>query len=486
MSYETIIGLEIHGELNTKSKIFCSCSTEFGAKPNENTCPICLGIPGTLPVLNEEAVNLAVKAGTIFNCEINKLSKMDRKNYFYPDLPKAYQTSQYDIPVCRGGYVDIEMDGVSRKIRLNRIHIEEDAGKLVHLEAEETSLIDYNRVGIPLIEIVTEPDMGSVEEAVAFLKTLKSMLEYGGISDCRMEQGSLRCDANISLRKAGQDTLNTRVELKNLNSFKELQKALEKEENRQRELYALGEEYKIKQETRRWDSAKGKTIPMRSKEDAHDYRYFPEPDLVPIIINDTQIQEIKKALPEMPAEKKRRFLELYGLSSKETDIIIGDKALSQYYEALIAYGTNPKTGANWILGNMLKHLNEKGLETDQIPVRPEELYKLTEMIAEGSISITAGQEVFREMFETGKSAKEAVKQKGLSQISDRSELERIIEKVFEDNPQSLLDYAAGKTQAAGFLMGQIMKASKGKANPQVAKALLEERLQISIVSRSKE
>jgi aspartyl-tRNA(Asn)/glutamyl-tRNA(Gln) amidotransferase subunit B len=486
MSYETIIGLEIHAELNTKSKIFCSCSTEFGAKPNENTCPICLGIPGTLPVLNEEAVNLAVKAGTIFNCEINKLSKMDRKNYFYPDLPKAYQTSQYDIPVCRGGYVDIEMDGVSRKIRLNRIHIEEDAGKLVHLEAEETSLIDYNRVGIPLIEIVTEPDMGSVEEAVAFLKTLKSMLEYGGISDCRMEQGSLRCDANISLRKAGQDTLNTRVELKNLNSFKELQKALEKEENRQRELYALGEEYKIKQETRRWDSSKGKTIPMRSKEDAHDYRYFPEPDLVPIIINDTQIQEIKKALPEMPAEKKRRFLELYGLSSKETDIIIGDKALSQYYEALIAYGTNPKTGANWILGNMLKHLNEKGLETDQIPVRPEELYKLTEMIAEGSISITAGQEVFREMFETGKSAKEAVKQKGLSQISDRSELERIIEKVFEDNPQSLLDYAAGKTQAAGFLMGQIMKASKGKANPQVAKALLEERLQISIVSRSKE
>lgn len=476
MSFETIIGLEIHAELNTKSKIFCSCSTEFGAKPNENTCPICLGIPGTLPVLNEEVVNLAIKAGTILNCEINKLNKMDRKNYFYPDLPKAYQTSQYDIPICKGGYVDIETDGVKRRVRLNRIHMEEDAGKLVHLEDEGTSLIDYNRVGVPLIEIVTEPDMRSVEEAITFLRALKAMLEYGEISDCRMEQGSLRCDANISLRRIGQDTLNTRVELKNLNSFKELQKALEKEEKRQRELYTFGEEDKIKQETRRWDSAKGKTIPMRSKEDAHDYRYFPEPDLVPIIINDTQIQEIKEALPEMPREKKKRFEELYGLSEKEIDIIIGDKALSQYYEALITYGTNPKTGANWILGNMLKLLNEKELETDQIPIHPEALYKLTGIIAEGKISITAGQEVFREMFETGKSAEETVTEKGLVQISDTADLERIIKSVLDSNPQSVLDYAAGKTQAAGFLMGQIMKASKGKANPQVAKTLLDEQL----------
>ena len=478
MSFETIIGLEIHVELDTKSKIFCSCSTEFGAKPNENTCPICLGLPGTLPVLNEEVVNLAMKAGTILSCEINKLNKMDRKNYFYPDLPKAYQTSQYDIPICKGGYVDIEADGVKRRVRLNRIHMEEDAGKLVHLEDEAISLIDYNRVGVPLIEIVTEPDMRSVEEAIVFLRTLKSMLEYGEISDCRMEQGSLRCDANISLRRIGQDTLNSRVELKNLNSFKELQKALEKEEKRQRELYTFGEEYKIKQETRRWDSAKGKTIPMRSKEDAHDYRYFPEPDLVPIIINDIQIQEIKEALPEMPIEKKKRFEELYGLKAKEIDIIIGDKALSQYYEALVAYGTNPKTGANWILGNMLKLLNEKELEPDQIPVHPEALYKLTEMIAEGKISITAGQEVFREMFCTGKSAEEIAKEKGLSQISDTTDLERIIKSVLDSNPQSVSDYAAGKTQAAGFLMGQIMKASKGKANPQVAKALLDEQLKI--------
>lgn len=476
MSFETIIGLEIHVELNTKSKIFCSCSTKFGARPNENTCPICLGLPGTLPVLNEEAVNLAVKAGTILNCNINKLNKMDRKNYFYPDLPKAYQTSQYDIPICRGGYVDIEAGGVKRRVRLNRIHMEEDAGKLVHLEEDGVSLIDYNRVGVPLLEIVTEPDMRSAEEAVVFLRTLKSMLEYGEISDCRMEQGSLRCDANISLRRIGQDTFNTRVELKNINSFKELQKALEKEEKRQRELYTFGEEDKIKQETRRWDSAKGKTVPMRSKEDAHDYRYFPEPDLVPIIISDAQIQEIKQGLPEMPMEKKRRFKELYGLKDKEIDIIVGDKALSKYYEAVVACGTNPKTGANWILGNMLMLLNEKGLGADQIPVHPEELRKLTEIISEGKISITAGQEVFREMFCTGRSAEEIVKEKGLSQISDKADLERIIKSVLEGNTQSVSDYKAGKTQAAGFLMGQVMKASKGKANPQMAKALLDELL----------
>ncbi|HWQ29541.1 MAG TPA: Asp-tRNA(Asn)/Glu-tRNA(Gln) amidotransferase subunit GatB [Negativicutes bacterium] len=476
MSFETIIGLEIHAELNTISKIFCSCSTEFGAKPNENTCPICMGIPGTLPVLNAEVVNLAIKAGTILNCQINRLNKMDRKNYFYPDLPKAYQTSQYDMPICSGGYVDIEVDGLKRRIRLNRIHIEEDAGKLLHLEDEGISLVDYNRVGVPLIEIVTEPDMRSVEEAITFLRTLKSMLEYGEISDCRMEQGSLRCDANISLRRTGQENLNTRVELKNLNSFKELQKALEKEEKRQRELYTFGEEDKIKQETRRWDSGKGKTIPMRSKEDAHDYRYFPEPDLVPIIINDSQVKEILETLPEMPAVKKCRFRELYGLNDKEINIIIGDMALAKYYEALVDCGTNPKTGANWILGSMLKLLNESEFEAENIPVAPQELFKLTKLIEEGKISITAGQEVFRVMFDTGSSAEEIVQEKGLSQISDTADLERLIKEVLDANQQSVSDYASGKSQAAGFLMGQVMKASRGKANPQITKALLEEKL----------
>ncbi|HNU80519.1 MAG TPA: Asp-tRNA(Asn)/Glu-tRNA(Gln) amidotransferase subunit GatB [Bacillota bacterium] len=476
MSFETVIGLEIHAELNTKSKLFCSCPAEFGAKPNGNTCPVCLGLPGTLPVLNEGAVVLAVKAGLILNCEIMTRSRMDRKNYFYPDLPKAYQTTQYDIPICRNGYVDIGTEELPRRIRLTRIHLEEDAGKLIHLEESDVSLIDYNRAGIPLIEIVTEPDLRSAEEAVAFLKALKSMLEYGEISDCRMERGSLRCDANISLRKAGQNTLNTRVELKNMNSFKELQKALESEEERQRELYSLGEESRIVQETRRWDSAKGKTVPMRSKEDAHDYRYFPEPDLGPVIISDAMIREIRESLPEMPADRKKRFRDLYGLKDKEIDIIVGDKALSEYYEALTARGTDPRAGANWILGSMLKLLKEKGLEAGQIPVPPEELHKLIRIIKEGKISLTAGQEVFSQMFDTGRSAGDIIKEKGLSQISDRMELGRIITGVLDDNPQSLSDYAAGKTQAAVFLMGQIMKATKGRANPQLAREILEEKL----------
>ncbi|MCM8711427.1 Asp-tRNA(Asn)/Glu-tRNA(Gln) amidotransferase subunit GatB [Clostridium sp. SYSU_GA19001] len=476
MSFETIIGVEIHAELHTKSKLFCSCSTEFGAKPNANTCPICLGLPGTLPVINEEAVNLAIKAGTALNCKINKLNKMDRKNYFYPDLPKAFQTSQFDLPICSGGYVEIDIEGVKKKIRINRIHIEEDAGKLLHLEDEPVSLIDYNRVGVPLIEIVTEPDLRSPKEAVIFLKTLKSILEYAEISDCRMEQGSLRCDANISLRKFGQETYNTKVELKNINSFKELQKALEKEESRQRELYTYGEEYKIKQETRRWDSGKGRTVPMRSKEDAHDYRYFPEPDLLPIIIAEEQIERIKNSLPEMPAQKQERFLKQYGLSEKEASIIVDDKALSHFYEEVLTIGANPKTAANWVLGDILRLLKEKEIPSEQIPVQPKSLCELLTLIESGRISNTAGKEVFEEMFNSGKNAEEIVKEKGLSQISDTGELEKIIAEILDSNPDSIASYASGKTQAAGFLMGQLMKASKGKANPKVAKKLLELRL----------
>lgn len=476
MSFETIIGLEIHAELNTKSKLFCSCSTKFGAKANENTCPICLGLPGTLPVLNEEAVSLAVKAGMALNCKINKLSKMDRKNYFYPDLPKAFQTSQYDLPICSGGYVEIEADGIKKKVRLNRIHIEEDAGKLVHLEEEPVSLIDYNRVGVPLIEIVSEPDLRSPEEAVTYLKTLKAMLEYAEISDCRMEQGSLRCDANISLRRFGQETYNTKVELKNINSFKELQKALEKEESRQRELYSFGEEYKIKQETRRWDSGKGRTVPMRSKEDAHDYRYFPEPDLAPIIVKDEKIQSIIETLPEMPKEKMDRFLSQYGLTEKEASIIVDDKALAHFYEEAITLGANPKTAANWVLGDILRLTKEKETSSSEIPVSPSALCELLKLIESGKISNTAGKEVFEEMFESGKSSEEIVKEKGFSQISDTGELEKIIADILDSNPDSIASYASGKTQAAGFLMGQVMKASKGNANPKAAKELLDLKL----------
>lgn len=476
MSFETIIGLEIHVELNTKSKIFCSCSTEFGAKPNQNTCPICLGLPGTLPVLNEEVVTLAIKAGTALNCEINKYNKMDRKNYFYPDLPKAYQTSQFDLPICRGGYIEIESDGRKKKVTLNRIHIEEDAGKLIHLEDEPFSLIDYNRVGVPLIEIVTEPEMRSVDEAVSFLKALKSILEYSDISDCRMEQGSLRCDANISIRKIGEDKLNTKVELKNLNSFRELQKALEKEEKRQRELYTFGEEYKIIQETRRWDSGKGRTVSMRSKEDSNDYRYFPEPDLVPIIINEEQIESIRKTLPEMPSVRRERLIASYGLGEKEADILVNDKNLSSYYEALVGEGANPKIAANWMLGDILRLLNTRELTPEDIPVKPQALYELLALIEAGRISNTAGKEIFEEMFDAGKSAPELVKEKGLTQISDTSELEAMIVEVLAANPKSVNDFKEGKLEAAGYLMGQLMKASRGKANPKLAKELLDTRL----------
>ena len=476
MNFETIIGLEIHAELNTKSKIFCSCSTEFGAKPNANTCPICLGLPGTLPVLNEEVINLAIKAGTAVDCKINKLNKMDRKNYFYPDLPKAYQTSQFDLPMCSGGNVEIVVDGITKTVRLNRIHIEEDAGKLVHVEGEDISYIDYNGVGVPLIEIVSEPDMRSVDEAVAFLRTLKAILEYSDISDCKMEQGSLRCDANISIRTVGQDTLNTKVEIKNINSFKELQKALEKEEKRQIELYTFGEGYKIIQETRRWDSGKGRTVSMRSKESAHDYRYFPEPDLTPILIQEEQILKLKASLPEMPRDKKERFISQYGLSEKEVDIILDDRSLSKYYEELVSLGANPKIAANWLLGDMLRLLKEKDMETESFPVTPEALSKLLVMIVQGKISTTAGKEVFEIMFLTGKSSEVVVSEKGLSQISDTSELEKIIDDILNSNPQSIEDFKAGKTQAAGFLMGQVMKASKGKANPKVTKEMLDAKL----------
>lgn len=477
MSFETVIGLEIHAELHTKSKIFCSCSTKFGAAPNENTCPICLGLPGVLPVINEEVVNLAIKAGSALNCKINNLNKMDRKNFFYPDMPKAYQTSQYDIPICSGGFVEIDVEGVKKKVRLNRIHIEEDAGKLVHLEDEPYSLIDYNRAGVPLIEIVSEPDMRSTEEAVAFLRALKSILEYAEISDCRMEQGSLRCDANISTRKMGQENLTTKVEIKNINSFRELQKALEKEEKRQRELYTYGEEHKIKQETRRWDNGKGKTVPMRSKEDAHDYRYFPEPDLLPIIVYDDQISTIKSTLPEMPSIKRDRFINVYGLKEKEVEIIVDDKELSHYYEALVNEGANPKTAANWVLGDILRTLNDKNLTSKDITIKPAALNALLVLIEQGKISTTAGKEIFDEMFVSGKSAEELMKEKGLTQISDTSELEAMIIEILDGNPKSVQDFREGKQQAAGFLMGQLMKASKGKANPKLAKEMLDTKLQ---------
>lgn len=476
MSYETIIGLEIHAELNTKTKIFCNCSTKFGAKPNENTCPICMGLPGTLPVLNEEVVHLSVKAGTALNCKINKLNKMDRKNYFYPDLPKAYQISQLDLPMCGEGYVDIETEEGTRRVRLNRIHIEEDAGKLVHMEYEPYSLIDYNRVGVPLIEIVSEPDMRSPQEAVTFLRTLKAILEYGSISDCRMEQGSLRCDANISLRKVGQEEYNTKVEIKNINSFRELQKALEKEEKRQKELYDYGEGNKIVQETRRWDAGKGRTVTMRTKEDANDYRYFPEPDILPIVVGDALLERVKHEMPELPKERQARFISEYGLTDKEVTILISDKHFAEYYEGLVALGTDKKSAANWMLSDMLRLIKEKEIEFADIPVKKEDMAVLLQLVADKKLSVTSAKAVFEEMFNTGKHPEEIVKEKGLSQISDEGAIEGIAEAILEANPKSVADYKAGKEQALGYLVGQVMKQSKGKANPKMARDILEKKL----------
>ncbi|MGN0144513.1 MAG: Asp-tRNA(Asn)/Glu-tRNA(Gln) amidotransferase subunit GatB [Clostridium sp.] len=476
MNLETIIGLEIHAELKSKTKIFCSCSTKFGAKPNENTCPICTGVPGTLPVLNEEVVNLAIKAGTALGCKINKFNKMDRKNYFYPDLPKNYQTSQFDKPICGEGLVEYDYEGKHVKVRINRIHIEEDAGKLVHVEGEPVSLIDYNRVGVPLAEIVTEPDMRSVGEAVAFMKRLKSILEYAGVSDCRMEQGSLRCDANISLRPVGSEEYGTKVELKNINSFRELEKALKKEEKRQRELINFNEGYKIVQETRRWDAAKGKTISMRSKEQAHDYRYVVEPDLPPIILYDDQIEKIKNSLPEMPDQKKERFLNEYKLTEKEVDILISDVVLSKFFEAVVKEGVKPKMGANWILGDILRILKEKKIESEEMTLDAGNFAKLLKIVDEGKISNNIGREVLEDIFDENKDPMKVIEEKGLMQISSTDELEKMVDEVIAANPQSVEDYKAGKKQAAGFLMGQVMKKTQGKANPKVCKGLIDEKL----------
>lgn len=476
MSYETVIGLEIHAELNTKTKIFCSCSTHFGAKPNENTCPICMGLPGTLPVLNEEVVHLAVKAGTALRCKINKYNKMDRKNYFYPDLPKAYQISQFDLPICGEGLVYIDTPDGKRKVRLNRIHIEEDAGKLVHMEYEPYSLIDYNRVGVPLIEIVSEPDMRSPQEAVTFLRDLKAILEYSGISDCRMEQGSLRCDANISIRKVGQEEYNTKVEIKNINSFRELQKALEKEEKRQKQLYDYGEEFRIVQETRRWDAGKGKTVTMRSKEDANDYRYFPDPDIIPIVIKDNIIEDVKAEMPELPEQRRKRFMTSYALTDKEVNLLVSDKFLSDYFEGLVKLGADIKSSCNWILTDMFRLVKEKEIEFEEIPVSMGDMASLLKMVAAKGISVTAAKEVFEEMFNTGKHPDVIVKEKGLGQISDTGAIDEIATSILQANPQSVADYKAGKTQAVGYLVGQVMKQSKGKANPQMARDTLERKI----------
>src|SRR6056297_440024 len=471
-AYETVIGLEIHVELGTKSKIFCGCSTKFGSKANENTCPVCIGLPGVMPVLNEKVVELAVKAGQAINCKINKINKTDRKNYFYPDLPKAYQISQFDMPVCSDGYLELGDKFQGKKVGITRIHIEEDAGKLIHLEDEDVTLIDYNRAGVPLVEIVTEPDIRSAEEAYNFLKKLRNILVYSEISDCKMEEGSLRCDANISIRKVGSDVLNTKVEIKNMNSFKEVHKALLKEEKRQLELYRYGEEHKIVQETRRWDAGKGRTVTMRTKEDAHDYRYFPEPDLPPMILEEKYIDNIKKSIPELPMEKKERLTKNYGLSQKDAEVIIDEKSTADFFEELVSKTKEPKESSNWVITEVLRSLKEY----DEIPVSSQQLSVLISEIKSGNISRNAGKKVFDKMCDSDKTPLEIIEDLGLKQISSEDKLEEIVDEILDKNREAVEDFKSGKGKAFGFLMGQTMKETKGKANPGVVKKLLEEKL----------
>jgi len=469
MEYEIVIGMEIHVELGTKTKIFCSCPTEFGQDENTHTCPVCLGMPGVLPVLNEKVVEYATRAGLALNCEIAHFSKMDRKNYFYPDLPKAYQTSQFDLPICTGGVVGIEVDGVKKDIGITRIHIEEDAGKLLHESADGT-LLDVNRCGVPLIEIVTEPDLRSAEEARAFAEKVRNILEYTGVSDCKMEQGSMRFDVNLSIREKGCQVLGTRTEMKNLNSFRALIRAVQYESKRQ--IIELKKGRTIIQETRKWDDTKGTSSSLRSKEEAHDYRYFPEPDLVPIVLESAYIEKIKSALPELPEAKKQRYIDEYKLPEYDAGVLTTTGVTARFFEDAVALYNEPKQISNWMMVEIPPLLKENELSMENISITPAQLVALLKLVKNNEISGNTGKEVLKEMFSTGKNPGDIVKEKGLAQMSDSGELEAIIEKIVSDNPKSVEDIGAGNEKAYGFLTGQVMKATKGKANAQVANEII--------------
>jgi len=463
--YEIVIGLEVHSELSTKTKIFCSCPTEFGGDPNTHCCPICMAMPGTLPVLNEKVVEYAIKAGLATNCQIARVSKNDRKNYFYPDLPKAYQISQFDMPLCEKGYIEIETQNGSKKIGLTRIHIEEDAGKLNHDEYGRGSLVDLNRAGVPLIEIVSEPDLRSAEEVDCYLKKLKSILEYIEVSDCKMQEGSLRADINLSVRKKGAEKFGTRTEMKNMNSFRSITRAIEYEADRQIEVLEQGG--KIEQETLRWDDVSGKTFSMRDKEDAQDYRYFPDPDLAIINISEEKIQEIKDNLPEMPESRRERYINEFKLPEYDSNIITASKYLSDLFEKATAVCNNPKAVSNWIMTDITRILNEKEQEPTDIPFTAEQLGELVILIDKGTISSSIAKKVLEELFENPRKPEEIIKEKGWIQISDEGAIKEVVLKILEANPQSVADYKAGKDKALGFLVGQAMKETRGKANPQL-------------------
>ncbi len=477
MKYETVIGLEVHVQIDTKTKIFCSCSTAFGSPPNENTCPVCLGMPGVLPVLNKRFLESSMKACLATHCTIEPMNRFARKNYFYPDLPKGYQISQMELPLGTKGHINIQIDGVKKTIGLTRIHMEEDAGKLIHgenLGSPGKSYVDFNRTGVPLCEVVSEPDMRSSEEARAYLAELKSILEYAEVSDCNMEEGSFRCDANVSIRPVGQKELGTRTELKNLNSFKFVQKAIEFEVARQTKVLEQGDT--VKQETRLYDSDRGETFPMRSKEEAHDYRYFPDPDLVPILVDSAWVEKIRKTIPELPEQKRERFSSSYGIPEYDTGVLTSSKALANYFEECTALFPHPKTISNWVMGDLLRDLKKEGRDITECPVSPAALIELLKLIESGTISGNIAKGVFEEMYQTQNSASSIVEKKGLKQITDSSAIEKIVEEVLQANPSQVEELKGGKEKVLGFLVGQVMKLSKGKANPGMVNKLIKEKI----------
>lgn len=475
MEFESVIGLEVHAQLKTETKIFCRCSTQFGAPPNTHTCPVCLGMPGVLPVLNKKVVEYTLRMALATHCEIPGESRFARKNYFYPDLPKGYQISQYELPIARNGFIEIEVNGSSQRIGITRIHMEEDAGKLGHDPDRPISRVDFNRTGVPLIEIVSEPDIRSPEAAGAYLRQLRSIVRYLGICDGNLEEGSFRCDANVSIRPNGETAFGTRTELKNLNSFKHVEKALQFEILRQREIITDGGA--VLQETRLWDPEKKVTTSMRSKEEAHDYRYFPDPDLLPLLIDKDWLAAVRKSLPELPDEKKKRFISQYGLPSYDADILTSDRDLAQYFENCLDGFNQPKPVSNWIMGPLLGLLNAEGKTIDRSPVSAPDLARLLELVDDGTISGKIAKTVFDEMASSGKPPRQVVEEKGLVQISDSGAIEDIIAEVLAGNPAEVEAYRHGKTKLMGFFVGQVMKETRGKANPGMVNDILKKKLE---------
>ena len=470
--YETVIGLEVHVELATKTKIFCGCSTQFGGEPNTHTCPVCTGMPGSLPVLNRKVVEYAVAVGLATNCEITRYGKFDRKNYFYPDNPQNYQISQLYLPICRNGSVEIETASGTKAVRIHEIHMEEDAGKLIHDEWDDFSLVDLNRSGVPLIEIVSEPDMRSAEEVIAYLEKLRLIMIYLGVSDCKLQEGSMRADVNLSVREEGASAFGTRTEMKNLNSFRAISHAIEGERNRQIDLIEDGG--KVVQETRRWDDTKGTSYAMRSKEDAQDYRYFPEPDLVPVVISDEWLDQIKSRQPELRDEKRARYREEYDIPDYDIDLITGSKRMADIFEETIALGCRPKEVSNWLMVEAMRLIKEKNADPEDLSIDPEGLAALIRLVEDGKINRTVAKEVFEVMFNEDTDPEAYVKEHGLLMVNDEDALRAAIEQIVAENPKSVADYTSGKKKAMGFLVGQTMKAMKGKADPAIVNKILKE------------